>query len=303
MTAQPQQQQLADASAPPPPPTTGVFLGSRTRVTRQQLRARRYQQLHRDVYLAGADAPDLETSCKGLLLAVPDAHLSHVTAGLWWKLPVDEDGTLHITRAPEAGVCRRDGVRTHRAVLHPDDVDTCREQPVTSLARTFVDLAAARTLEELVAVGDVVLRRVGAQPLQQAVARAGRRKGVVLARAALPLLDAGSASPGETRCRLLLHGAGFSGLQHAVAINDPSGNWVAEADLGDPEARVAVQYDGLVHFDGGASQWAADLARDELARAAGWEVVVLTARDLRHPHLAIAKVRAAYARAATRRAA
>ena len=40
---------------------------------------------------------------------------------------------------------------------------------------------------------------------------------------------------------------------------------------------------------------------DELTRQAGWELIVLTALDLRVPGRALAKVAAAYARAAARR--
>lgn len=70
-------------------------------------------------------------------------------------------------------------------------------------------------------------------------------------------------------------------------------------DLGDEATRVLVQYDGAVH-----AGWAArerDLQRHELARAAGWEVVVVTARDLRRPEHLVARVAAAYERAAQRR--
>lgn len=279
------------------------FLGSRSSVTRQRLRARRFVRLHRDVYRLDDQPEDLGLRCDALQLALPDAVLSHATAAALWRLPVAPGEALHVTRAPAAGACRRPGVVTHRAVLHPDDRDVCGGRPVTSLARTFVDLAATSWFEQLVGVGDVVLRRTSRAELQRAVGRAGRRKGVVLARAALEALDPRAASPGESRCRLLLHGAGLTGLRHAVVITDAAGQWLAEADLGDPDARVAVQYDGLVHFGTDAAQRVADVARDELARMAGWEVVVLTARDLQQPHVAVAKVRAAYRRASLRSAA
>lgn len=278
-------------------PAAGPFRGSGTRVTRQQLRARRFRRLHRDVYVQEPEQPGHALDCDAALLALPDATLSHTSAAWWWRLPVDVDALVHVTRAAHAGACRRAGVRTHRTSLHPDDRDTCRGRPVTALARTFVDLAATLPYEQLVAVGDVVLRRGTRAQLEAAVARAGRRKGVVLARAALLVLDAGALSPGETRCRLLLRGAGFTRLRHAVTIRDDEGGWLAEADLGDEQARVAVQYDGAHHLQGDPAQRAADIARDELARVAGWEVVVLTARDLQLPHLALQKVRAAYERA------
>lgn len=277
------------------PATTGPFRGSTSDLTRQQLRGRRYRRLHRDVYVLQPHPTD-DLAYDAVLLALPDARLSHQSAGRLWRLPVADDGRVHVTR-PGTSVSRLPHVRTHRAALHPGDVDECRGRPVTSLPRTFVDLAATLSLDELVAVGDVVLRRAGAAALEDAVARAGRRKGVCRARLALPLLDPTSASPSETACRLLLHGAGWTALQHAVVVRDQAGRWLCEADLGDPAAKVAVQYDGIVHFGNDAQQRIDDVGRDELARAAGWQVVVLTAKDLRHPHLALAKVAAAYQRA------
>lgn len=282
-------------------PVAGTpFLGSTSSTTRQQRRARRFTRLHRDVFLLQPGASTFESACNAVLLTAPDARLSHTTAARCWALPVDDDELVHLTRAPDAAVSRLAHVRTHRSRLRPEDVDRCHGRPVTSLSRTFVDLAAGLSLVQLVCVGDVVLRRTGAVALTAAVGRAGRRSGVVLARAALPLLDGRSASPGETRTRLLLHEAGFAALVPAVVIRDEGGEWVCEADLGDACAKVGVQYDGLLHFAGDASQRVNDVARDELARAAGWEVVVLTARDLAQPHLAIAKVTAAYGRAGGR---
>lgn len=280
----------------------GPFRGSASPFTPQQLRARRFRRVHRDVYTLG-DAEALGARCDALLVAVPDGVLSHSTAAQCWRLPVPDDPYLHVTRHPSAGVTRHSGVRTHRGALRDGEQVALDGRPVTSLGRTFVDLAGFLDLEQLVAAGDVALRRLGRpQELERAVARARRRRGVPLARAALPLLDPDSRSPGETRCRLLLRGAGFP-LVHAVPVHDVAGHWVAEADLGDAQARVAVQYDGRHHLLGDPAQRAADLGRDEQARAAGWQVVVLTARDLRQPHLAIGKVRAAYARAAHLRAA
>lgn len=277
------------------------FLGSTSAYTRQQLRANGLCRIHRDVYVHGPATTCLDLRVDAALLLAPDAHVSRETAGLLWRLPVDDDGQVRLTRRPDAPVSRSTDVVTHRARLHEDDVDVCAGRPVTSLARTFVDLAHGRSLERLVVIGDVVLRRVGAPALQSSVERAGRRKGVTMARAALPLLDPASASGGETRCRLMLHGAGFPDLRHAVVILDEGGQWLCEADLADPVARVAIQYDGLVHFTDDVDRRRRDIDRDELARQAGWEVVVLTALDLRDPLRAVAKVRAAYGRAAVRR--
>jgi hypothetical protein len=133
---------------------------------------------------------------------------------------------------------------------------------------------------------------------EAAVARRRRRPSLVLARQALPLLDPGAGSPAETRARLRLHAAGLRGLRHGVVVRDAAGGWLAEPDLGDEQARVAVQHDGLVHLVGNARQRRHDLQRDELTRQADWQAVVATALDERRPDLLTAKVTDASRRAA-----
>jgi hypothetical protein len=126
-------------------------------------------------------------------------------------------------------------------------------------------------------------------------------RGLRRAEAALALADPKSDSPAETRCRLTLHDAGFRALRHGIDVSDEDGGWLARPDLADPVARVAIQYDGLVHLGDDPERRRSDIDRDELLRQAGWQVVVLTAVDLRQPARMIAKVAAAYARAAATR--
>jgi hypothetical protein len=289
-------------------PRATPFRGSLSDLPRPLLE--QHRRVLRDVYAQHEPEPvdEFALLSDAALVAVPDAHLDRWTAARWWVLPVDHRDGISLTRPPKAPVSEHPGLVTRRAALHPDDRDLCRGRRVTALPRTFVDLAATSSLRQLVAVGDVVARRVGLAPIQAAIGRAGRRKGVVLARSALPLLDPRSGSPAETSTRLVLHGAGFTSLRHAVVLHDCHGGWIGEADLADEQAMVAIQYDGSVHFegttpyaDGVRRHGRHDVDRDELARLAGWEVVVQTARDLANPLLMINKVTAAYERAAERR--
>ncbi|MCW2571979.1 MAG: hypothetical protein JWO88_2037, partial [Frankiales bacterium] len=218
------------------------------------------------------------------------------------ELPVDDDGLIHLARGLKAARSTRAGVKVHRTPVDADEQSDLDGLVVADGPRTFVDLAATLHLEQLVAVGDVVLSRYGMDALSAAVVRRARRPGMVLARQALPLLDPGSASPAETRARLRLHAAGYTDLVHGVVIRDQAGGWLAQPDLADEVAMVAVQHDGAVHFEGGLEQRRADLHRDELSRQQGWQVVVSTAIDDRQPHLLIAKVAAAYERARRLRA-
>lgn len=274
------------------------FLGSASEHSRQVLRARRYQRLSRDLYVLLPADVTLRTRVEALRLVLPDAVPCGPTSALLLRLPVDDDGLVHLARGRRAPRSERPGVRVHRTPVDADERHDLDGLPVADGPRTFVDLAGRLPLEALVAVGDVVARRWGTTALEAAVRRRPRRPGLPLARQALPLVDPGSASPAETRARLRLHAAGFTGLRSGVVVRDPAGGWLSEPDLADPAARVAVQHDGEVHRIKGKKQWEQDVERDELTRQQLWEVVVATARDDRLPHLLVDKVTGAYHRAA-----
>jgi hypothetical protein len=275
-----------------------AFLGSTSGLTRQRLRSRRYERLSRDLYVLRGAAEDLRARTEAALLVLPDATPCRLTAALLQRLPVDDDGRLHLARGETAPRSRRADVVVHRTPVDRDELLDLDGLAVTDGPRTWVDLAPALADEALAAVGDVVLRRYGRPALQAAVERRHGRPGVVRARRILPLLDAGADSPAETRARLRLHAAGFRELRHGVVVRDAAGQWLAAPDLADERARVAVQHDGLVHLLGSAEQRRSDLERDELARQVDWQVVVATARDDRHPHLLIGRLVDAYRRAA-----
>ena len=105
-----------------------------------------------------------------------------------------------------------------------------------------------------------------------------------------------SASPRETRCRLLLIDAGLPepALNHEV--RDHTGRVIACVDLAYPEVRVAIEYEGEHHLLA-PEQWARDLARYEALAAAGWFVIRVSAAHLADGGAALAaRVRAALSR-------
>jgi hypothetical protein len=276
------------------------FLGSASELTPQRLRGRLYRRLSPDLYVVGEEEPDLRTRTTAALLVLPDAVPCLTTSGTLLRLPVDDDGLVHLARRRGAPRSERSDVKVHRFPVADDECLELDGLRVADGPRTFVDLAARLDLEALVAVGDVVVRRWGPGAIEAAIARRPHRPGLVLARAALPLLDAGADSPAETRARpgSRLHAAGFRGLRHGVVVRDEAGGWLAEPDLADEAARVAVQHDGWVHLVGDLKGRRKDLQRDELTRQQDWQVVVATALDERRPHLLVDKVANAYRRAA-----
>ena len=81
-------------------------------------------------------------------------------------------------------------------------------------------------------------------------------------------------------------------------VCDRRGRVVAHVDLGWPQWRVAVEYDGRQHAE--RDQFGKDIDRYSLMAADGWLVVRLGARHLRRPDVVVQRVAAAlHSRGAT----
>jgi Protein of unknown function (DUF559) len=235
--------------------------------------------------------------------------LCDVTAARHWSLPLPfwaEDPARPIGSAVRAARSRQDrvDVRGRRLLLPPGHVTRHLDLAVTTPARTWLDCAQFLPLVDLIVVGDAILHRslASVSDLDALVRWARGRRGVVTARRALPLLDAGSASPGESRTRATLVLGGIAPPVCNVDVID-DGDWLARADIAWLAERVIVEYDGRVHED--ETQRRKDALRRNLLQDRGWLVIVFTAADLRHPERMVALVRSALQarRVARRRAA
>jgi len=175
--------------------------------------------------------------------------------------------------------------------------------PASDPAFAWCEAAALLSTDQLIATGDALLtgRRVdgtrepGVTSLDELEAAArlhagspGIRK---LARA-LSLVRAGVDSPRETFTRLLLLRGGLPEPAVDVPI-EVAGGLVLHSDLGYPELRIAIEYDGDGHRTS-RQQWQRDVERYELMREAGWTVIRVTAETLdRDPQRLVARVRVA----------
>jgi very-short-patch-repair endonuclease len=73
-------------------------------------------------------------------------------------------------------------------------------------------------------------------------------------------------------------------------VRDADG-FIARVDFAWPEHRIALEYEGAWH--GERQQVTKDRRRLNRLSAAGWQVVFVTAEDLRHPEQLIARISAA----------
>ncbi|CAN5145100.1 hypothetical protein BH09ACT6_BH09ACT6_23850 [soil metagenome] len=165
-------------------------------------------------------------------------------------------------------------------------------------------------LEDLVIVGDAIVfvpryfdnAAPAPRPyatLQQLITRARsyRGPGKRMLGEALSLIRTGSASPMETRLRLLILRSGLPEPQLNVDIVDNTGAFVACGDLYYPEQRVLIEYDGDQHRTD-TKTYERDQTRIANLRAVGVECIrVRKAGFFSHPEHTIAEIRSALLRA------
>ena len=198
-----------------------------------------------------------------------------------------------ITMAVDAAGRRcedRAGLDVAEVELPPEHICHYEGRPLLSPARLFVDLAETWRLEDLVSLADAALHRnlVTLDDLTAVVEWAARRRGVVLARRALDLVNPAAESAMETRLRLLIVLAGLPAPDVNVPVSLPNGRSV-RPDLSYRELRIAIEYDGEVHAD--AVERARDEARRVALRQLGWVVLSFTREEvLRSPSLVIERV-------------
>ncbi|GHG42244.1 hypothetical protein GCM10012320_05010 [Sinomonas cellulolyticus] len=116
-------------------------------------------------------------------------------------------------------------------------------------------------------------------PLTAAVVAAAGRRGAARAREALALVRVGADSPMETRLRLALVRSGLPEPVVGCLIEGENGEHTY-VDLGFPQYRLAVEYDGVHHLT--PQQQTRDAMRAKEIADAGWRLLVITRGDMRH---------------------
>ncbi|MGY1740771.1 MULTISPECIES: endonuclease domain-containing protein [unclassified Blastococcus] len=288
---------------PPVPPRvrrpTDRRRARRDGISDWHLRHRATVRSSRDTHLPREAAADLRGRVDAVLLGAPvEAVVSHLTAAALWGLQIPlvaDDPRVHLTVPPGRRVRSRADRRLHCSVLPTGQVVRRRRVPVTSLERTWLDLAATLAAPSLLAVTDQLLRRGVAVPaLEDVLAAAPSVRGVRTARRVLPLADPRAGSPMESVLRWLLHEAGLPRpeLQHVVL--HATGEPVGAVDLAWPEHRVVVEFDGEVHRD--RRTFVDDLRRQNGLVLAGWTVLRSGSADvLGRPARVVAVIRKALA--------
>jgi very-short-patch-repair endonuclease len=230
-----------------------------------------------------------EARCLAAVLARPGSVASHRTAAWLHGLRRSQPGTIHLT-APTRQRVKRDFV-VHYARLEPDDRTVVDGIPVTSPARTVLDLAPAESRRDL----DRLLRRADELQLldrrqfEALGLRAGGHPGRVKFANALRAFKPETAtlrSDLERRFRRLVLAAGLPTPQTNVVVSgyELDAYWEAEA--------FAVELD-VYATHGSPLSFETDREREDDLLLVGIEMIRVTGVRLdREPRETVARVAA-----------
>jgi hypothetical protein len=244
--------------------------------------------------------------------ASPDAVASHESAALVHGLPLLHEpsaGTVCLTRSSRAP---RDhsvtGVQNYSARLPRGHVTTVNGAPVTTIARTAIDLARKLPFTDAVVVADAAVRwRLGGRPRLRAVIDACEGwPGADQARRVLEFANGLAESPLESRARVLFDASGLPEPELQVQVT------AGVAVRADGTFRVYDYHEYRVDFlwrehmtiaetDGKGKYYEAgrtaldELKRDRLLREQGFKIVHITSAELdQHPGRIIDRIRTAF---------
>ena len=232
------------------------------RVARGYLR-----RLHHGVYLAGP----LETPHTAAMAAVlaTGGVVSHYPAAVLWDVRPPREGPLHVI----AGGRSQAGVVVHHTALDPRDRTRRHGVPVTSAARTILDLAAAADELERALNEAMLQRRVSLRSLNEQFSRYPRHQGTATLRGMI------EAEPRLTRSdleRIAL------GLIRRAGLREPETNVRIEGyevDLLWRDRNLIVEIDSWA-FHSMRRSFEQDRRRDQRLTTAGWRVIRITDRQL-----------------------
>ncbi len=223
-----------------------------------------------------------------------NAVVSHVSAAAIHGLPLWDLSLaqVHLTQPGTAGGHTTRRRHQHMAHLSPAQVTEVGGLPVSTVARTIVDLARTVQFDRAVAVGDAALNNAmtTVDELLTEIERLPGRSGAKRARAAVLAMDPRSESIGESWSRIVMDRAGLPprDLQRVIRVN---GDLLGRADYFFDEHGIVGEFDGRVKYsrqiddprDPGEIAWD-EKKREDRLRDAGLEVMRWTWADLAAPH-------------------
>ncbi len=252
-----------------------------------RLRSDRWARPVRGVRMPVEDRTNLVAICRAIALKLgPGVAFSHTTAlrllGIEVPWRLDGDQAIHTVGHARHVRSQHATVVGHHAAGQ-GVVETVERDGllVTSPAQTWVQVGCGLLPEDIVVLGDSMVRRkrpaTTISELRRLAEATYKVKGIVAVRESLDRIRARTDLSMETRTRLVVVDAGLPCPEVNFSVYH-RGTFVAMVDLAYPELRVAIEYDGDVHRD--AWQWRKDVHRLRRLEELDWLVVHAVADDI-----------------------
>lgn len=266
-------------------------------VTRRQLSAR-YSMVYRNVYGprgADLDACDRAVAAwmwSGRRATVAGASAAALLGSRW----VPADGPAELTRTQYRAPS---GIVVHTGAVREDEVAMVDGISCTTAARTAYDLGRRLPLALGLIRVDALLNATRL-PISAIAAIAERNAGarhIRRLRRLMEFADGGAESPQESRLRLVLIRGGLPRPVTQIPVVNGYGRVRRRIDMGWPQWKVGVEYDGAQHWTDPACH-ADDIDRLEFLADQGWRIVRVSGRHLRFDSAGVVARAAAALRAA-----
>lgn len=287
MRTQPIEEILAGLGDEPFTTATAHDVGLTNRHLHELVVSGKVRRLLKGVYVAASTPDALDLRVRAVRLHVPpesvvcDRHAGWLIGAEMVLAPGEhlDAMPLRVLRRRGNASLRNPLVVRGERDLSDSDIMEIDGLAVTTPLRTCLDLGMVRWPSVALA-GMNAMFRTGLVDKDALVARSSGFRGrrwVTTLRAVAPLVHGRCESPPEDVMWLRCREAGID-LDPQVELWH-EGDFVARFDLADADLRFAVEYDGA-EWHSTPEQQARDHARRERARALGWIVVVLVAKDL-----------------------
>lgn len=249
-------------------------LGMTARQVQARLDAGLLVPVHRGVYRLPGGSPTEQAFLAAGLASGGVA--SHLSAAALWGLRGIEDASPEVTVAGDRH-CRLTGVTVHRTdTLDPVDVSRTRRIPVTTPARTLLDLGAVAPRETVEsALEDALLRRlVGFSLLTATLERLGGpgRNGAGVLRALVEERDPATAPTQSMLEDVLFRVLRRGGLPEPVRQYEVAG---VRLDGAYPHLRLGLEADSRI-WHGGRLDVQRNADKANVLLAHGWRVLRFT---------------------------
>ena len=274
------------------------------------IQRRELTRIRRGAY-AWSDTDNRQTRHRRLIdaalrLSSTDLVVSHLSAAALHGLPfyLDTPNRVHLSRDGRNGGYVRGGVHLHVAPLAAADRTELQGRPVTTLARTVVDVARMLPDRRAVAHADAALT-LGLTPAEtEPVLQLFQgHPGIGRARRVIAFADGRSESAGESESRVVLAELGLPTPELQYEVFAPSGELVGRCDYAWREQRTLAEFDGLIKYgrllkpgETTSAVIVAEKLREDALRDLGWQVVRWVWADLAKPALLADRLQRAFAR-------